>query len=40
LGKEVFKAQGGTLGCSIERKLEESLVKLNLLAEGKLVESW
>jgi hypothetical protein len=39
LGKEVFQAQGGALGCSIERKLEESLVKLDLLAEEKLVES-
>jgi hypothetical protein len=39
LGKEVFQAQGGALGCSVEEKLEESLVKLKLLAEEKLVES-
>jgi hypothetical protein len=39
LGKEVFQAQGGGLGCSVERKLEDSLVKLNRLAEEKLVES-
>jgi hypothetical protein len=36
LSKEVFQAQGGTLGCSVEKKLEESLVKLKLLAEEKL----
>jgi hypothetical protein len=39
LGKEAFQAQGGILGCSVEEKLEESLVKLKLLAEEKLVES-
>jgi hypothetical protein len=39
LGKEVFQAQGGTLGYSVEKKLEESLVKLKFLAEEKLVES-
>jgi hypothetical protein len=39
LGKEVFQAQGGALRCSVEEKLEESLVKLKLLAEEKLVES-
>jgi hypothetical protein len=39
LGKEVFQAQGGALGCSVEEKLEESLVKLKLLAGKKLVES-
>jgi hypothetical protein len=39
LGKEVFQAQGGALGCSVEEKLEESLVNLKLLAEEKLVES-
>jgi hypothetical protein len=39
LGKEVFQAQGGALGCSVEEKLEESLVKLKFLAEEKLVES-
>jgi hypothetical protein len=39
LGKEVFQAQGGVLGCSVEEKLEESLVKLKLLAEEKLNES-
>jgi hypothetical protein len=36
LGKEVFQAQGGTLGCSVEKKLVESLVRLKLLAEEKL----
>jgi hypothetical protein len=39
LGKEVFHAQGGALRCSVEEKLEESLVKLKLLAEEKLNES-
>jgi hypothetical protein len=39
LGKEVFQAQGGALGCSVEEKLEESLVEQKLLAEDKLVES-
>jgi hypothetical protein len=39
LKKEVFQAQGGALGCSVEKKLEGSLVKLKLLAEEKLVES-
>jgi hypothetical protein len=38
LGKKVFQAQGGTLGCSVEKKLEGSLVKLKLLAEVKLVD--
>jgi hypothetical protein len=40
LGKEVFRAQGGALGCSVEEKLEGSLVKLKLLAKEKLVESF
>jgi hypothetical protein len=39
LRKEIFQAQGGTLGCSVEKKFEESLVKLKLLAEEKLEES-
>jgi hypothetical protein len=39
LGKEVFQAQGGALGCQVEKKLEESLVRLKLLAERKLDES-
>jgi hypothetical protein len=39
LEKEVFQAQGGALGCSIEERLEESLVKLKLLVEEKMVES-
>jgi hypothetical protein len=39
LGKEVFQAQGGALACSVEKKLEESLVKLKLLAKEKLEES-
>jgi hypothetical protein len=39
LGKEVFQAQGGALGCSVEEKLEESSVKLKLLVEEKLMES-
>jgi hypothetical protein len=38
LGKEVFQAQGRALGCLIEEKLEDSLVRLKLLAE-KLDES-
>jgi hypothetical protein len=36
LGKEVFYAQGGALGCPVEKKLEESLVKLKLLVEERL----
>jgi hypothetical protein len=36
LGKGVFQAQEGALGCPIEEKLEESLVKLKLLAEERL----
>jgi hypothetical protein len=36
LEKGVFQAQEGVLGCSVEEKLERSLVKLNLLAEEKL----
>jgi hypothetical protein len=39
LGKEVFQAQGGVLGCPVEENLEGSLVKLKLLAEEELVES-
>jgi hypothetical protein len=39
LGKEDFQAQGGVLGCSVEEKLQESLVRLKLLAEKKLEES-
>jgi hypothetical protein len=39
LGKGVFQAQGGALGCLVEDKLEESLVKLKLLAGEKLEES-
>jgi hypothetical protein len=39
LGKEDFQAQGGALGCLVEEKIEESMVKLKLLAEEKLVES-
>jgi hypothetical protein len=39
LEKGVFQAQEGALGCSVEEKLEGSLVKLRLLAEEKLVES-
>jgi hypothetical protein len=39
LGKQVFQAQGGALGCSVEEKLEEFLVELKLLAEEELVES-
>jgi hypothetical protein len=37
LEKEVFQAQGGALGCLVER-LEESLAELKLLAEEKLDE--
>jgi hypothetical protein len=39
LGKEVFQARGRALGCLVEEKLEESLVRLKLLAEEKLDES-
>jgi hypothetical protein len=35
LGKEVFQARGSSLGCLVE-KIEESLVRLKLLAEEKL----
>jgi hypothetical protein len=38
LGKEVFQARGRPFGCLVE-KLEESLVRLKLLAEEKLDES-
>jgi hypothetical protein len=37
--KEVFQARGRALGCLFEEKLEESLVKLKLLAVEKLEES-
>jgi hypothetical protein len=37
--KEVFQARGRALGCLVEEKLEESLVKLKLLAVEKLEES-
>jgi hypothetical protein len=36
LGKEVFQARGRALGCLFEENLEESLVRLKLLAEEKL----
>jgi hypothetical protein len=36
LGKEVFQAQGRALGCLVDKKLEESLVRLKLLVEEKL----
>jgi hypothetical protein len=39
LEKGVFQAQEGFPGLSFEEKLEGFLVKLKLLAEGKLVES-
>jgi hypothetical protein len=39
LGKEVFQARGRALGYLVGEKLEESLVKLKLLAEEKLGES-
>jgi hypothetical protein len=39
LGKEVFQARGRALGCLVEEKLDESLVKLRLLAE-KLDDSF
>jgi hypothetical protein len=38
LGKEIFQAQGRSLGCLVEEKLDDSLVRLRLLAE-KLDES-
>jgi hypothetical protein len=39
LEKEVFQARGRALGCLVEEKLKESLVKLKLLAEERLDES-
>jgi hypothetical protein len=36
LGKEVFQARGRALGCLVEKKHEESLVRLELLAGKKL----
>jgi hypothetical protein len=39
LGKEVFQARGRALGCLVEEKLDESLVRLRLLVEEKLDES-
>jgi hypothetical protein len=39
LGKEVFQAQGGDLGCPVEEKLGDSLVKLKLVAEERMDES-
>jgi hypothetical protein len=36
LGKEVFQARGRALGCLVEEKLDESLVRLRLLAEEKM----
>jgi hypothetical protein len=39
LGKEVFQAQGGALGCPVEEKLEGSLVRLKLLVEERMVGS-
>jgi hypothetical protein len=36
LGKEVFRARGKALGCLVEEKLVESLIRLKLLAEEKL----
>jgi hypothetical protein len=36
LGKEVFQARGRALRCLVEKKLEESLVRLKLLVEEKL----
>jgi hypothetical protein len=38
-GKEVFQDQGRALGCLVEEKLDESLVRLRLLVEEKLDES-
>jgi hypothetical protein len=38
LGKDVFQVRGRAFGCLVEKKLEESLVKLKLLAEEKLEE--
>jgi hypothetical protein len=39
LGKEVFQAQGGALGCLVEEKLEGSMVRLKLLVEERMVGS-
>jgi hypothetical protein len=38
LEKEVFQARGRALGCLVEKRVAESLVKLKLLAEEKLDE--
>jgi hypothetical protein len=35
-GRMFFQAQGGALGCPVNEKLEETLVKLKLLAEERL----
>jgi hypothetical protein len=39
LGKEVFQARGRALGCLAEEKLDESLVRLRLVVEEKMVGS-
>jgi hypothetical protein len=39
LGKEVFQAQGGALGCLVQEKLEGSMVRLKLLVEERMVGS-
>jgi hypothetical protein len=36
LGRGVFQARGRALGCLVEEDLDESLVKLKLVAEEKL----
>jgi hypothetical protein len=39
VGEGRFSGSRGALGCPVEEKLEESLVKLKLVAEEKLGES-
>jgi hypothetical protein len=39
MGKEAFRAQGETLVCLVEEKLDEFLVRLRLLVEEKMIES-
>jgi hypothetical protein len=38
-GKEVFQARGRALGCLVEEKLDESLARLRLLVQEKMVGS-
>jgi hypothetical protein len=40
LRKEVFQAQGGALGCLVEEKLEEYLVRLKLRLRRSWMNPW